>query len=447
MVKDHHEPEKEFQFIQEKVVPRRKNRIKRVAASFAMTIVLAVIFGIIARVVFIKSESWVLRLLGMDIEERQQITIPSEGLEEEIGADITPIGPSQTMILPTLTPTPEPEEEKQEEVTVVEQKVDATIADYEKVVNEIKRVATSVSYSLVTVTAVENGVDWFNDAYETRKDTSGIVIGENKIDLLILTNFDRIQNADKIEITFGSTTTVSAELWEYDEDCNLAVVAVPLKDIPSQQLSQIKTAVLGESYSITVGTPIIALGNPNGYAGSMEIGMITSKGSIIYTTDNKLELFNTDITDNENSDGIIVNMKGEIIGIITRTLREDVNQQLSTAIGISRLKGLIEKMANKEERVYFGIRGEDVPLSVLQEQNLENGIYVNEVLADSPAFKAGIKQGDIITSINDTNVVSITNFANILNTLEPKQIVKVSINRNLKNEMKEMSFQVTLQKK
>ncbi len=446
MVKDHHEPEKEFQFIQEKVVPRRKNRMKRLASAVAMTIVLAVLFGIIARVVFIKSESWVLRLLGMDMEERQQITIPSKG-PEEIEASITPDEEEQE-VLPTLSATPKPEpEEKVEEVTVIEQRLDATIADYEKVLGEMKKIATSVGYSLVTVTAVESGVDWFNETYETRKSTSGIVIGENNVDLLILTSFDRIQSADDIEVTFGTATIVSGELWDYDEDCNLAVVSVPLKDIPQQQLSQIKTAVLGESYSISVGTPIIALGSPNGYAGSMEIGIVTSKGSMIYTTDNKLELFNMDIITTENSDGIIVNMKGEIIGLITRTLKEEGNETLSTAIGISRLKGLIEKLANKEERVYFGIRGEDVPMSVLNEQGLENGIYVTEVLADSPAFKAGIKQGDIITSINDNSVVSITNFSNMLSTFEPKQIIKVQVSRISKNELKEMTFQVTLQKK
>ena len=236
-------------------------------------------------------------------------------------------------------------------------------------------------------------------------------------------------------------------LWNYDKDYNLAVIAEELKNIPAEQFENIKSVDLGESYPLAVGDFILALGSPNGYTGSMEIGMVTSKGSTVYVTDNSLDLFYTDITDTPQSSGIIVNISGEVVGIITQSLKEDKDSNISTAIGITKLKPIIDSLANKTDRIYFGIQGMDIPASFLEEESLENGIYVTEVHSNSPAFEAGIYQGDIITAVNNIKVISMNGFNKILNSNKVGDKVVITVQRKSKQVLKEIQLEVILQKK
>lgn len=443
------EPEKEYRFIQEKVVPRRKHKIKKMAYASIFAVVLAIIFGLVARYVFIISDQFWIKVLGIDTTERERITFPSEGPEDHTGANNT--GGNVT-VTPSISTTPEPtaavtqtpDKENGEDVTVVEKKIEATIEDYERMLFELKKIANTATSGLAVVTAIENRVDWFDETYETKRTTTGIIIGENNAELLVLTNLDKINGASDLEVTFNAGFTVSGKLWSYDKDYNLAVVAVKLNEITPQQLTTIKTAELGESYSITLGAPVIALGKPNGYSGSMMIGMICSRGGYYYIMDNRLDIFHTDLNINSNSDGVIINTEGQIIGIMTQTMKDESNPDVSTVIGISRLKPIIEKLANKTERIYFGIIGEDIPQDVLQSFQLTGGIYVTEVRADSPAFTAGIKQGDIITQINEFSVSMMSNFTSILNNYKPKEKVTVVVQRKVKQELSEKSIEVVL---
>lgn len=442
--------EKEFSFIQEKVVSRRKHRTKRLLLSIAATLILAVIFGIVARIAFIKSDSLLFHLFGLDEAQRHELLFPSSDPDETgTAVGLTPTPMPTTSVTPTGNDKDEekvPPVEKPEP-TIIEQKIDATLQDLQNIYSDIKSLSNTISHSLTTVTAVESGVDWFNDEYEKRKSTTGIVIGEDNVDLLVLTSLDKVENADNIEVKFYGNVTVPGVLWNYDKDYNLAVIAVELKNIPEDQLKHIEKADLGESYGISVGDFILALGNPNGYTGSMEMGIITSKGSTVYVTDNSLDLFNTDITDTPESDGIIVNVYGEVIGIITHTLKEDLNTNINTAIGISKLKPIISSLANKTDRIYFGIQGLDIPTNFLEENGIESGIYITDVYSDSPAFEAEICQGDIITSVNNTKVKSMNGFNKILNNYKAGEKVEIIIQRKSKQVLKEMKFEVVLEKK
>jgi S1-C subfamily serine protease len=179
----------------------------------------------------------------------------------------------------------------------------------------------------------------------------------------------------------------------------------------------------------------------------MEIGMVTSKGSEISVTDNRLDLFNTDIVDNENSDGVIINMRGEVIGLITRTLKEGINEEINTAIGISKLKLLIERMVNQEPILYCGIITEELTEEAKADHQVDSGIFVNEVIANSPAFDCGIKNGDIILQIDDATVLNSNNFYNIISSYQPEDKIKIKILRTSKTTEKEIELEITLVEK
>lgn len=468
-----------YTFIQEKIMPKKKKRLKRFAAAFFGTVVLACIFGVVAQIVFVCSEPWILKLFGRDQDSgRQQVVLPSgEPASSNTGQSEDPSGqgenPSGTSpdsqdhteasegtgivtgtplpgdqsdieILPTTSPEDETEED---ETVIIEQRVEADITDYISIYSDVRKLISQVSSSILTVTAVTNGVDWFNYPYEERETTSGVVLADNGTDLLILASLDRIENADRIEIEINSSLSVEGTVLDYDRDVNLAIIAVPLASIPEVTLNLINKAELGESYTITVGTPILAVGSPNGHEGSAELGIITSKGSSVYIVDNRLDLFNTDITDNEYSDGIIVNMQGQVIGIITHTLKEGLNEEISTAIGISKIMPIIQRLVNNEDRIYFGIHGEDLPEEILEQAGIENGIYVNEVEAGSPALQAGIMSGDMIVRIGNTPITSMTTFYNTISTYNVRDSVQVLVRRQSQGSFRDVTVTVELAKK
>lgn len=520
---------KEYQFIREKVVSRRRNRIKKMALSVAFTVFLAVIFGIVARAVFLYADGPLKRFLGVGEDPTptparrptptlrpvrpSEDTTPTAGAAPSGGitpagdatpsgsgtptagltpsASVTPAGdvtPSADIIPPeNVTPpiegTPSAKATPSVDVTPPTEGIPSTDAtpsagatpvpsitppagsvtptpplpeqtgepsqapsfaeQYAALFAGMQEVAHTVEQSLVTITVTASGIDWLDNPYETQSQTTGIVIGKNDSELLVLTNLDRIQSASRISLTVNKED-YEAGLWSYDQDYNIAVVSVAAEKLPEYFFTNVQVAVFGESTQLTVGTPILALGNPNGYIGSREFGMVTSHESIYYITDGSVDLFNTSTTDSANGDGVIANLSGEIIGIITRTMKSGLDESMCTAVGITKLKNVIERLAAGEGRVYFGIRGEDMPKSALEKQGLDNGIYVTEVENDSPAFEAGIKTGDIITKVDNNFIYTFGGFDALLNLRSPGMEMKVTLWRTVRMKAEEMEMTVVL---
>ncbi len=465
--------DKEFSFIQEQITSKKKSKFKRMLFSVVWTITLAGIFGIVAGVAFCVSEPTISNFLGKQ-QGKKTVEFPTA----------SPEGPNQDKpgsLSPTPSITVDGEEQdgdgqdsdvdtnngnvangdseidsqngqhnavdSEPDKVVIEKVIKADLADLTSIYTDLREISDKVSSSLVTVTSTHSGVSAFENEIESTKTTTGLVVANNEADLLILVSLDKIKDAKDIQVTFADDFQIEAKMQAYDKDLNLAILAIELVNIPYNNLINIKAATLGESYSLIIGTPIMALGCPNGYVGSMELGIIASKGYNVYITDNKIDLFNTDINYNENSDGIIVNLSGEVIGIITNELKDESNEELNTVIGISRIKKIIESLVNNTDRIYFGIKGADMTEAAMKEVEINNGIFITEVEADSPALEAGLQSGDIILAVNDTPLMSVNTFNSILSIYKPKTSVKVTILRSTKDSYKDMEIDVTLAKK
>lgn len=429
---------KDFEFIKEQIIEKKRKKLRKWLLPFLLTILLAILFGLIAAVTFVLSEPELSKLLHKDDVGKTPISFPTEYPEDSKNID-------QTEQEPQVSPTPKiGQDDQQKEPVIVEKSIDADINDYIKMNDEIRVISYEVNKSILRVASTMKGKDWFGNPVEKTINTTGLVIWDNGSELLTLVSLDRVEGASSIKVELTDSISVAGTLKNYDRDLNLAVVAVKSTDIPTLFTNTIKVATLGESYSMMVGDPIIALGNPNGYQYSMETGMITSMGSTISVTDNKLDLFNTSIEDNISSDGVIVNMKGEVIGLITRTLKENENANLNTVIGISKIKKIIRQLANNTPKVYFGVKTEDMTDDAKQEYDVTNGIYVNEVMGGSPAFDSGIKNGDIILRIDDAEIVNTNNFFNIIMAHKPGDEVNVTIKRTSGTSKKEMKLKITL---
>lgn len=454
---------KDFEFIKEQVIERKGRKIKKWLLPLIMTVIMSILFGVIAAVTFVLTEPKLYKLLHKDEEAKTPIVFPTTDPNENKEVPTT---------TPKLSPTPKveettdhseeqddskeqtsdntdsdaPDDEKRDPI-IVEQSIEADLDDFVNMYEKLRLVAYETNKSLVSVNSIINETDWFGNPVERTISTTGVIIGNNSKELLILVSLDRVKDTNRITIKFTDTVSIDATLLEYDTEINMAVLAISLTNIPISFLENLKVVKMGESYSISVGNPIIALGSPNGHPGSMELGIITSKGSSVTITDNKLDLFNTNIVDNKNSDGIVVNMNGEVIGFITHTLKEDINENLNTVIGVSKVKPIIERLANQQPLIYFGVETEDMTESAKREHDISNGIYVNEVRSNSPAFEAGVINGDIIIQVNDASVLNTNNFNNIISEYEPGEQIMVKIKRTSGNLEKEMDLPVVLREK
>lgn len=444
---------KGFSFIQEQIVSKKKCRLKKMLFSVVWTIVLGCIFGLVACVTFFVSEPTISKILGKE-EEKKTVEFPSitpdevevvEGnvLPGNIGDD-RPQGINNGENPVDKTDT---NQNGESETIIIEKYVNGNLKDLTSIYTEVRTLANQVNRSLISVECINKEIDGFNNEYEKTKTTTGLVIADNGADLLILTSYDKIKDTKDIHVTLVDQTRLSARLQSYDSELNLAIIAVKLELLSDNQLKYIKTADLGESYLAAIGMPILALGAPNGNVGSMELGMITGKSTSVYVTDNKVDIFHTDITNNEDSEGIIVNLNGEVIGIITQSIKDEDSQNISTTLGISKIKKIIEGLVNNKEQVYFGIKAEDMTDTALKQLELDYGIYVTEVKPNSPALDGGLQSGDVILEVNDISVLSVQSFQNMITAYEPKQSIKVLVRRTTNSSTKDVELDIVLGKK
>lgn len=422
---------KDFEFIKEQVIEKKRKKIRKLLFPMISNLGFAVLFGATAAVTFVILEPRLYKFIHEEEKTVTPVCFPTEYPQEDAEDPV-----SQEVIGKVNEPTPEP--------VIVEQSIDADIQDFLSMNADIKEIAFQVNKSVVNISSTFSIKDWFGKSVDKVVDTTGIIVYNNTIDLLILVSMDRVKDAKSIQMVLSDNVSVDAVLQDYVDDINLAVIAIAVEDIPTVFQDNLLPAKLGESYSISAGTPVIALGSPNGYPDSMDYGIVTSKGSSAQITDNSLDLFNTNIKDNENSDGVIVNMDGEVIGLITRTLKEGNNEYNNTVIGISDLKPIIAMMGNKEPHNYFGIEAENMTASVKEDYEISNGIYVGDVQSDSPAFTAGIQKGDIIVEVNEHPITNTKDFNIVITDNQPGDKLDVKILRVNEEKLDEISLKVTL---
>lgn len=448
--KDNSKNDEKYAFIKEQIVPRKKNYVKRIVIITAATIAIAVVFGLVCRIVFEASGPIVQKMLGKK-DTGKVIAFPSASPDVENGSSDNTEKTSGEDGKKDTTDNKDnkdsPDKIENSKTVLIEKTIEGNTKDYESIHQELSDTARQVNRSIVTVTSVVKSKDWFNNTAESANSTSGIIIFNNIDNLIILTGTEKLKNTNNIKVTFITGKVVKAKLISADNDTGLAILSVPLEKVNKSTLDRISVATLGESFSLEPGDPIMALGNPNGFAYSMELGIVTSGINYTYITDNKLELFTTNIEDNPNGWGVVCNLKGEVVGVITQKFKTDLYKYVNTVLAISKLKPMITRLSNKTEQAYFGIVGSDLTEGKLKELGVSSGVYISEVQTDSPAFKAGIQSGDIILKIKDSTVSSMNTFYNILSSYKPEQKMKVLIKRKRNSETKQITIKVILSEK
>ena len=287
----------------------------------------------------------------------------------------------------------------------------------------VAEVAANVMPAMVSITntSVQEVMDWFrggNFQYESKSLGTGVIMGENDDELLIVTNHHVVADSSELTVSFIDEESVEAVVKGQDASNDLAVVAVKLADIPAETMNQIRIANVADSEDVRVGEQVVAIGNALGYGQSVTTGIVSALDRTITVSDGTgyndyTELIQTDAAINQgNSGGALLNMKGEVIGINSVKAGASGVEGMGYAISTSKAIPIIRNLMNKETRTlvdeenrpYLGIVGQDVTSNVAQVYGIPEGIYVTEISENGPAAEAGITQGMIITGF-DGNIV------------------------------------------
>ena len=382
---------------------RNQNSFQKKAGT---TIALAVIFGLVAAVVFQAANFAADRFLNTGKSSVQIKTTDSVDLQETASDDST---------------------------------ADKVLSDSEN--GTVAAVAQASMPSVVAITTVSvqeipSFFGYSSRQYKSASTGSGIIVGDNDDELLIATNNHVVDGATTLSVCFigddvanAETETVnagdngdlnvedavSAKIKGTDADNDLAVVAVKKSDIPEDTLNQIKIAQIGSSDDLAVGQQVVAIGNALGYGQSVTSGWISALNRTISTDDgtNSTGLIQTDAVINPgNSGGALLNMKGELIGINSAKYADSAVEGMGYAIPISKAKPILEELMNRETREkvdsskkgYLGVSLANLTTEAIEMYNMPTGAFVRSVEDDSPAQEAGICKGDIIVKFDGQKV-------------------------------------------
>ncbi|MGI5999394.1 hypothetical protein B5E77_01080 [Lachnoclostridium sp. An131] len=424
MAEEKRREEQEFSFVKEKIKkqPFYQNKTLRRAG---LQLLFSVVCGAVACFVFVLVHPWMERTFGE--QEKTEITIPQE---EEETAD-------------QEDETAENEAEPEEPVVITEPQ-ELEVEDYADLYGKLKEVADTADKSLVTVTASSSDTDWFNETYESRRELSGLLVGNNGVELLILTPYSQLADSDKLHVTFVDGSGLDAVLKNYDTVTDLAILSVNLADVAESTLESIRMAELGSSKSLKAGEPVIAVGSPAGIADSVKFGNLVAAGYQVSVTDGVYRLLITDMERSSDGSGVLLNLSGQVIGLLEDTYLDTGNENSLTAYAISDMKEVIEHLSNSQDLVYMGIRGTDVTEEIAEAQNIPAGVYVAGMEPDSPAMNSGIQAGDIITEINSKEIKSVSEIQEMLLKFSRDQVIRVVVMRQGREGYKEIECSVTL---
>lgn len=422
---------------------RNQNSFQKKAGA---TIALAVIFGLVAAVVFQAANFAADRFLNTGKSSVQIKTTDSVNFQETASDDST---------------------------------ADKVLSDSEN--GTVAAVAQASMPSVVAITTVSvqeipSFFGYSSRQYKSASTGSGIIVGDNDDELLIATNNHVVDGATTLSVCFigddvanAETETVnagdngdlnvedavSAKIKGTDADNDLAVVAVKKSDIPEDTLNQIKIAQIGSSDDLAVGQQVVAIGNALGYGQSVTSGWISALNRTISTDDgtNSTGLIQTDAAINPgNSGGALLNMKGELIGINSAKYADSAVEGMGYAIPISKAKPILEELMNRETREkvdsskkgYLGVSLASLTTEAIEMYNMPTGAFVRSVEDDSPAQEAGICKGDIIVKFDGQKVSDGDDLLDKLQYYKSGEKIEAVIARATNGEYEENTIELTL---
>lgn len=305
--------------------------------------------------------------------------------------------------------------------------------------SDIAKVAANVMPSVVSITNLsvqEVQMFFFGGTVEQEYESSGsgVIIGQNDSELLIVSNNHVVAESKALTVTFHDGISIEAKIKGTDSDMDLAIIAVPRSEISAETMDAIKIATIGDSDKLAVGEPAIAIGNALGYGQSVTSGIVSALNRQL--DDSDVEFIQTDAAINPgNSGGALLNANGEVIGINTAKLSAEAVEGMGYAIPISDVSDILSDLMNRETKTKvpenkqgaLGISGVTVDETSSELYGMPEGALVREVLEGGAAEAAGLPKGCIITEVNGSDVESMEELQEEITYYEAGETVKITV--------------------
>ena len=372
-------------------------------------LVSAVCFGVIAGVSFLAVVS-----LGGYQDETVSVTVPAVSEDQSAEAQAP---------------------DSQNGVSVTQGTTSMVVTDVTEMVERVMPAIVAITNE--SVTSIES---FWGQTYEQQQESagSGIIIGQNDDELLIVTNNHVVADATQLYVSFIDNSIVEALVKGTSPSMDLAVVAVKLEDVESDTRDAIAIAEIGDSDSLKVGEPVVAIGNALGYGQSVTTGVVSALNRVLEVdeTGTSNAMIQTDAAINPgNSGGALLDINGQVIGINSNKIGGNAIEGMGYAIPISSAQPVIEQLMNQETREaldeanrgYLGISCINVTSAMAQAYGMPEGIYVAQVYAGTGAESAGIVKGDIITGINGMTVTTQDDLLNAMQYYAIGETIEITV--------------------
>ncbi len=385
-IKNTNEENNTSSYIKERVIVKPYKKILRYFKKIIITIPLAVIFGVIACVVFV--------YLRPMLEDKINPTEPETTTEEE---------------------TTEEEETTTEKIFTAE--------DLKEMYGQISEITAEMKKSYVTINAYDGEKEIFGTA-ENEKISSGVIVSDGK-ELHILAMYENVSDMDIIKVFFEDGSSAEATIQAYDKITGIVILSVDTKDVNPSVMDELKNATIANTKEISYAEPVVYIGNPFGMDVYETIGFLNGKSSIVTNMDIAYGMYRTDIFISECNDGFIFNLEGELLGVVNG------GEKVVEAISAADISYLVKGLSNRTGIVYMGVYGEAVTEEIreISGMDMPDGVYVTSVEKNSPAYVSGIRKGDIIVKINSDDIKDMTDLKTCLKNSKSGNTLNVVVKR------------------
>ena len=415
-------------FMKETIKQRPINKRKLLRRLF-VTIAMAVVFGLVACVTFLILEPVINSRINPEKEQEIPAVNPVSFVEETVEEETKPedMIADEADLAPVIIEQAPLDDEQIEKVL---SEMELGVNDYLSISNAIVDLGKSVQKSLVSVIGTTQDKDWINNEYENEDIVSGAIIADNGVEMLILTTLSSIEEAESYEVMFCDGLSYVANIKEYDKASGLAVMSVRKALIKYSTSDEISIIEMGTTLNKSLmGSPVMAVGRPLGSEESICTGNITSVSGQLELPDASYRILTTDMFGSTSGTGFLVNLRGQLIGVINMAAGSEEMKNMVSAYAISDIKKIVEAMSNGKEIPYLGVYGLDITEEIASENELPLGVYISSLAMDSPALAAGVRGGDVITAIDSQSVTSEKSLTEKLLGMEPEQEITMKVMR------------------
>lgn len=427
-----------YHFIKETIKERtfdKKVFLKRALACAAG----GMVFGCCAVFAFAALLPWAVEKLGAPDEKKVNVELSGTPEFSESKPSSEPV---------SATEAPETEEVLSENLIDSEEEnteIVSPLQEYEKIYESVLKIAEEPRKALVSVSGISEDENLLDHSFLHYGEEEGILFLENEKDLYVLTGMKDIEDAELIQVTFSNGSFAMGEMCKADEETGLAVIRVPKVRLSERTLDEISIASLGDSDNLYLARPVIAIGTLMGDYDGVVYGMVTSISGKVSVADGEYSQIITDMQGSSDSDGVLLDTAGNVIGIIMQSESEDIN--FIKAVSVAQLRPLIEILCNGDTINYLGIYGTTISETQADSLGVPQGIYVDNIETDSPAMIAGIQSGDIITGVGGETVEDMQSYMDILQNKKAGQKTEISLVRRSASDGSyvEMNFELIIE--